>query len=61
LTGDVRNLPDGRVEVRVEGNSGAIARLRETVRSGPPGARVDAIRDEPLAAGVILGTFETRY
>lgn len=61
LAGDVRNLPDGRVEVRAEGTPEALARLRSAVRAGPPGARVEEIRDEPLGPEERLGDFDIRY
>jgi acylphosphatase len=40
LTGCVRNLPDGAVEVIAEGPRGRLARLEAWLRLGPPGARV---------------------
>jgi acylphosphatase len=43
VTGWVRNLPDGAVEVLVEGEAEAVARVERAVRSGPPGARVDTV------------------
>jgi acylphosphatase len=50
LTGHVRNLPDGRVEVVAEGDEGAVAALVEWCRLGPPMASVDDVeaRDEPV-------------
>ena len=41
LHGWVRNLPDGRVEIRAEGESDSLARFERQVRQGPPAARVD--------------------
>lgn len=43
LTGWVRNLPDGRVELCAEGPTGALERLVAWCRQGPPAARVDEI------------------
>jgi acylphosphatase len=43
VSGYVRNLPDGRVEVDVEGETEAVARLERALWNGPPGARVDDI------------------
>ena len=40
LQGWVRNLPDGRVDITVEGESDAIERFERDVRHGPPAARV---------------------
>ena len=61
VRGDVRNLPDGSVEVRAQGEPAALARLRESVGRGPDGARVDRV--EALEPGE-LGSprdFEIRH
>lgn len=49
LAGDVRNLPDGRVEVRVAGPARALAALARDVGSGPPSARVSGVQRAELA------------
>jgi acylphosphatase len=41
--GWVRNLPDGRVEAVVEGESEAVTRVERAIRSGPRGARVEKV------------------
>ncbi|HTP50089.1 MAG TPA: acylphosphatase [Anaeromyxobacteraceae bacterium] len=43
LSGAVRNLPDGSVEVLAEGASERLERLVAWCRRGPPGARVRAV------------------
>ncbi|MBB3033155.1 acylphosphatase [Alteriqipengyuania lutimaris] len=43
LRGWVRNLSDGTVEAHLEGEEGAIARMVDAMRDGPPRARVDRI------------------
>ena len=50
LTGWVRNLPDGRVEAAIEGNSAQVDNLVKWFQSGPPAAYVEAvnIEEEPL-------------
>lgn len=60
LTGWVRNLPDGRVEVVAEGGEEPVAQLVEYCRQGPPLARVDRLEaeDEP-PTGEFAG-FEAR-
>ncbi len=40
VTGWVRNLPDGRVEVLAEGDGQKLQRLEQFLRRGPPAARV---------------------
>lgn len=43
LSGYVRNLPDGRVEVVAEGEEGALRKLLEWCHEGPPLARVERV------------------
>ncbi|WP_447980304.1 acylphosphatase [Candidatus Nitrospira bockiana] len=49
LCGGVRNLPDGRVEVQVEGEAQAVERFLDALRIGPPLARVDQVEVERQA------------
>jgi acylphosphatase len=48
LTGLVRNLPDGRVEVVAEGEREAMDRLERAIRQGPPRARVESVEVDAL-------------
>lgn len=43
LTGFVRNLPDGRVEVYAEGDEGTLQGLIDWCHQGPPAAEVDNV------------------
>jgi acylphosphatase len=43
VTGAVRNLDDGRVEVIAEGDAEAVTRFERSLRQGPIGARVDDV------------------
>jgi acylphosphatase len=43
LAGWVRNRADGGVEIAAAGPERAIAQLVATIRTGPPGARVDRV------------------
>jgi len=43
LSGYVRNLPDGNVEVRAEGEKEQLARLVRHLGEGPPAARVEKV------------------
>jgi acylphosphatase len=47
--GWVRNLPDGRVEAWIEGDSESVDRVEAALRRGPAGARVEdvAVQDVP--------------
>ena len=50
LHGWVRNLPDGRVEIRAEGESAALERFEWQVRQGPPAARVEEFDTTDIGA-----------
>lgn len=58
LAGRVRNLPDGRVETIAVGPSDLLARLRQSLRQGPPGARVTELTEEELSFVPDWDTFE---
>jgi acylphosphatase len=63
LSGWVRNLPDGSVEVLASGEESQLELLKEQLRVGPPGAVVDGLThlagtpEQPLATpfGIIKG------
>jgi acylphosphatase len=58
LRGSARNLPDGSVEVFVQGAVAAVEELREWLHRGPAQARVDEVRETaPESAGPFLGEF----
>ena len=48
LTGRVRNLPDGRVEVEVAGTPERLDAFRERLRQGPRGSHVTGLEEEEL-------------
>lgn len=50
LSGGVRNLDDGRVELDVEGKKSVIEALIRELRIGPPAAHVTRIKTEWSAA-----------
>ena len=60
VRGDVRNLPDGRVEIRAQGDAGRLDTLREEVRRGPRGSRVDEIEQLAPIDGLSFDAFEIR-
>lgn len=56
LTGLVRNLPDGSVEVVAEGDRDALDRFEWKLSSGPAGARVEHVeRDTIPPTGAFRG------
>jgi len=58
IQGWVRNLPDGRVELKAQGE-----RLEEFLRKvsqGPEGSRVTSLQDEWDDQGEPLGSFQIR-
>jgi acylphosphatase len=56
LTGGVRNLDDGRVELDVEGRKSVIEALLGQLHTGPPAARVTRLQTE---WGPATGRFTT--
>jgi acylphosphatase len=49
LAGRVRNLPDGRVDIRVAGEPERLAAFIDRLREGPPASRVTAIDESELS------------
>jgi acylphosphatase len=58
LSGRVRNLPDGRVEVRVAGAPERLAVFLERMREGPPASRVTEIEERELSPVPDWGGFD---
>lgn len=50
VVGWVRNLPDGSVELEVEGDDDRVAALLAWCEHGPPGARVATVAITEIAA-----------
>ena len=59
VAGDVRNLPDGRVEIRAAG--GKLEQFLAEVRQGPPGSRVDRVERLALDPVPPFEGFEIRF
>lgn len=55
LTGWVRNLPDGRVELLASGSPEALDALERWLWQGPAFARVDGVLREAVAPGPLEG------
>ncbi len=61
LAGTVENLPDGSVEIVIEGRERPVREFTDMIRGGPPSSRVDRmdIRDEKPSG--CEDRFEIRY
>jgi acylphosphatase len=60
LSGWVRNLSDGRVEVHAEGQSEHLQQFLERLRQGPSSAAVSSVESLDIAPAGLKG-FEIRY
>jgi len=60
LTGYVRNLPSGDVELEAQGDSTDVDTLLEWCRQGPPDAEVARISSEVISLVPGEGVFEIR-
>lgn len=58
LAGRVRNLGDGSVEVEAAGETTALAGLRQALRDGPPGSRVEQVEERELPGPPAWDRFE---
>jgi len=61
LSGEVRNLPDGTVEVVAEGPREKLERLVEKLHTGPVLARVDDVKVEWRPASGTFSKFRIAY
>lgn len=62
ISGWVRNLPDGSVEVRARGEAGALGQLLETISRGPARSRVELVEaQEWTEAQEPEGLFEIKF
>ena len=59
VRGDVRNLPDGRVELRAAG--GDLEPFLGEVRAGPYGSRVDQVEVRQVVDAPEFDGFEIRF
>lgn len=61
LTGYVRNLPDGTVEVRAEGERENLEKLVGYLKEGPPPARVEKVVTSWVEYTGNFSGFSVRY
>ena len=60
LSGYVRNLPDGTVEVGASGSRAALEALAALLEKGPPGAMVDSVKLDWSSPPDVTGPFDVR-
>ena len=60
LTGWVRNLPGGKVEVLAQGEDASLEQLSALLRQGPPLARVDEVDAEWTDHGAVYKNFQIK-
>ena len=61
VTGFVRNLADGTVEIVARGEDGLVDALMGWARQGPPMAEVAGLRISEIAEDEDFATFEVRF
>ena len=61
ISGFVRNLPDGSVEIEAEGDDCDLNRFLQWCRHGPPGARVEDVSVHWKQATHAESGFNVRY
>ena len=61
MEGDVRNLPDGRVEIRARGPASHLESLLHEIRKGPPSSRVDDVCESILDRDSSFEGFTVRH
>lgn len=61
VTGFVRNLPDGTVEILAQGDDTQVEALMDWARLGPPLAEVTDVRVRDMAEDETYSSFEVRH
>ncbi len=61
IIGWVRNMPDGSVEIHIQGTEEAVEQMLEWCRQGPPGARVDFVDITDALVEKEFRSFSIRY
>lgn len=60
VSGWVRNLRDGRVEAKAQGDDEALQQFREQLGQGPPHSQVDSLECDEIEEEAIAGFFIAR-
>jgi len=61
LSGYIRNLPNGDVEVLASGDKLKVDEFVEMLQAGPPGAEVEEVKIQELSGEAIIDGFHIRY
>lgn len=61
LEGWVRNLPDGTVELMIQGDESVVEAMVERIGQGPSQARVEGVSVIRVAPFVGMGRFDIRF
>lgn len=61
LTGWVRNLPDGSVELEAYGSKQRLEQLCEKLKNGPPSSKVEKLDIDPIEFSEQYFDFSIRY
>lgn len=61
LVGYVRNMPNGSVELEVEGERDVVDAFLDSVRAGPPGSRIMDFYTDARPIQKTIDEFEIRY
>jgi acylphosphatase len=61
LTGYVHNLPEGKVEVRAEGERQRLEKLVSYLKMGPPAARVNEVLTKWSDYSGVFTEFKVKY
>jgi acylphosphatase len=60
VRGEVRNLPDGNVEVHAEAEPGVLVRFRQELERGPTMARVSEVIEREIPVSGAYASFQLR-
>ena len=61
VTGHVRNLRDGSVEVLAQGDASELSAFLISLKRGPRASRVDEVKAEPVELDPSLSRFEVTF
>jgi acylphosphatase len=60
IVGEVRNLPNGEVEVRAQADESVLDLFKRELRNGPPSAEVDEVMEQDLPLTDMYSSFQIK-